>query len=260
MMVPEAVAPGNCRVISQGWREDRSPGALTRTTSIALMTLDLEAARVPEAWFDFRTPAGDTLRVFTPDVEVPVRHVAAQSRDLEPLKQQWEAPVSRWAWVIGGTSALALALLAWYFLRRRRREAALFVPPPLPADHVALAELSRIEKLGLVEQGEFKRHYSLVVDAVRHYLEKRYRIDAMDRTSDELVEALSRRRVTVASLDTLLGEADLVKFAKHVPGREGAGAAIEAARDIVLSTRPRPVFTPGAATAAADTAAGESEH
>jgi len=258
MMPPEKVAAGNCRVLSQRWNEDRLQGSTTRTSSVTLMTLDLESARVPEAWFDFRTPSGDTLRVHTRDVEVPVRHVAEQSQNLEPLKQQWEAPANPWVWVLGGASALALAALAWYFLRRRRRDAALFVPPPLPADHVALTELSRIEKLGLVDQGEFKRYYTLVVDALRHYLERRYRIDAMDRTSDELLEELARRRVTVASLAALLGEANLVKFAKHVPGRDDAGGAIETARDIVVRTRPRPVPAPG--PAAGPVSAQEREH
>jgi hypothetical protein len=260
MMAPEKIDAGNCRVISQRWSESRDAEVVTRTESISLMTLDLETARVPEARVDFRTPAGDTLRVYTSEVEVPVRHVAAESRELAPLKEQWEAPVSGWVWALTGGSALALAALAWYFLRRRRRGEAMYVPPPLPADHVALTELARIEKLGLVEQGEFKRYYTLVVDALRHYLERRYRIDAMDRTSDELLYELSRRRITVASLDGLLGVADLVKFAKHVPGSDSAEGAIETARDIVVATRPRPVLPPEGLPAADATAAGESEH
>lgn len=249
MIPPEALDPGNCRVLSQRWREGRSGVDVTRTASISLITLDLEAARVPETHFDFRTPSGDTLRVFTRDVEVPVRHVAEQSRELAPLKQQWEAPPGVWVWVATVGSALALAALAWYLLRRRRRQAAGYVPPPLPADHVALRELARIEKLGLVDQGELKQHYTLVVDVLRHYLERRYRVDAMDRTSDELLEALSRRKVIVPALDGLLGEADLVKFAKFVPDTTTASGSVDRARDIVVSTRPRPVAAPSPAQA-----------
>jgi len=260
MMPPEQIDAGNCRVVSQRWNENRTADVITRTASVSLMTLDLETARVPEAWIDFRTPAGDTLRVYTPDVEVPVRHVAAESRELAPLKEQWEAPVSWWVWALGGASALALAALAWYFLRRRRREVARYVPPPLPADHVALTELARIEKLGLVDRGEFKSYYTLVVDALRHYLERRYRIDAMDRTSDELLDVLEQRRVEIAPLHGLLVEADLVKFAKYEPGGERAGGAIETARDIVVSTRPRPLPAPEGPAASTEPPAGAREH
>ncbi len=42
--------------------------------------------------------------------------------------------------------------------------------PELPADFVALRRLDEIERMNLVEKGEIKTHYTLVVDALRTYI------------------------------------------------------------------------------------------
>jgi len=176
-----------------------------------------------------------------------VRFMAADSSALSPLKEPWEAPRNLTVWIVSAVAALALAaLLVWWWRRRRRVEEA---EPEhhLPADYVALTELTRIEKLGLLDAGEFKQYYTLVVDAVRRYLEARYAVDAMDRTSFELLDDLRRRRIEPPNLEALLGEADLVKFAKYVPTRAAGEAAMRAAREVVVKTAMRP--------AAADTLA-----
>jgi hypothetical protein len=108
----------------------------------------------------------------------------------------------------------------------------------LPPEVIALAELERIAGLNLPARGDYKQHYTLVVDALRRYLEARYGIEAMDRTTYELMDDLDRHRVHVDGLKSLLDEADLVKFAKFAPRAENAVAAINNAREMVIHTTP----------------------
>jgi len=117
----------------------------------------------------------------------------------------------------------------------------------LPPDFVALTELERIEGMGLPARGEFKQFYTLVTDAVRRYLEARFGVEALDRTTHELLGDLARRGLEVDGLAALLDEADLVKFAKYRPDEACAEGAMSLARDVVIGSRRRVAVgdTPG---------------
>lgn len=233
---------GNCRVVSQRWEKESSGQTSVRTAVLVLVTLDLEAARFPEMTVDFKTPSGDTLRTVAEEVIVPVRRLTTEAAQPRPLKAQWVAPASHWKWIAGGAVLLAVAAALWYWRRRRSRKTE-EAPrePKLPADYVALTELTRIEKMNLLADGQYKKFYSLVTHAVRRYIADRFRVDALDRTTRELLLELENIGQRIDRLEELLKDADMVKFAKYVPGRETAAAALTTARKIVVSTAPRTV-------------------
>jgi hypothetical protein len=245
---------GTCRLMDLRWEEKQDGGRIERTAIATFIPLSVDSSVVAANAFDFVSPRGDTLRAWSDEIRVPIRRIAAAAEDVRPLKEQWKAPPNWWLWGGIALAALAAALaLAWWIRRRRRRPAAIAPELRLPPEVVALAELDRVAALGLIARGEFKTHYTLVVDALRHYLAARYGVEAMDRTSFELLGDLERRGVRVEGLPPLLDEADLVKFAKFVPAAEAGNAAVARARDIVVATTPRP------APAVPDAAAGANE-
>jgi hypothetical protein len=209
------------------------------------MTLDLDQASIPEVTFAFVTPGGDTVRADSPAVTVPVRAVAPDTVDmasLHPLKEPWEAPRSYTAWIIAAAAALVAAALLWWLWRRRKRRPVEETPEPvLPPDYVALTELTRIERLGLLEKGEFKEYYTRVVDVLRRFMEARFGIEAMDRTTAEVLQNAQPRGAVTSALEALLREADLVKFARFTPAVESGTAAMHAAREYISRMAPRHV-------------------
>jgi len=230
---------GTCRVMDAAWSETKNGNQVERIGDVTFIPMSVDSSVVPANSFDFVSPAGDTLRAWTDDIQVPIKRLAAEAEDLRPLKQQWKAPPNKWLWA--GIIALALAAVAaliWWIRSRRAHDGTVVPEIKLPPEVVALAELDRIAGLGLAARGEFKSHYTLVVDAMRRYLEGRYHVETMDRTSFEILEALERRRVKIDGLGKLLDEADLVKFAKFAPEVEDATAAVSRARDIVVATAP----------------------
>ena len=80
---------------------------------------------------------------------------------------------------------------------------------------------------------------------LRQYIERRYGWQAMDRTTDEIIDDLRRGRIEIEVVEPLLRDADLVKFAKHKPGIEEGTAALGSARDFVVQTTPRPLAPVG---------------
>jgi hypothetical protein len=115
--------------------------------------------------------------------------------------------------------------------------------PYLTPEEAALKELAEIEALGLAARGRFKQHYTLVSETVRRYLERRYRVLAMESPTSFTVAAIREKEVTRETLDligSLLDETDLVKFAKFLPAEEAAGALVARSRDLVKLAGSRP--------------------
>jgi hypothetical protein len=112
--------------------------------------------------------------------------------------------------------------------------------------------LDEIERMELLEKEEIKKSYTLVVDTLRTYVEKRFGVLAMDETTDELLSDLRRTRVEIDGLEIILREADLVKFAKHRPEIPAAKQLIDSGRGIVARTAPRPLAPEPVAETVAD--------
>ncbi|MCH1517069.1 MAG: BatD family protein [Flavobacteriaceae bacterium] len=119
-----------------------------------------------------------------------------------------------------------LLLLVLYYLNKqyKKKKAALLEEIP-PFDR-ALNELKALENQIPTAQEEYKLYYSKLTDVVRRYLEEEAAIDALESTSDELIEKLELRKdagtldlnlETLNNLKRVLQNADLVKFARSAP-------------------------------------------
>ncbi len=169
---------------------------------------------------------------------VPV--LAAGSPSLRDIKDLEPAPRSI---LLPLVLALAALLAAWLFVRRRRApepaaatlEAEPPAPPPDPFE-IALARLAGVEQERWPARGEVARHYEAVADTLRGYLQEAERLPARERTTSELLWALPprlgesglRRRA-----QTVLGEADLVKFARRRPDPATASVYLREAQQLL---------------------------
>jgi hypothetical protein len=166
-------------------------------------------------------------------------------RDISPL---YEPPFDlghwlqqHWMWIAAGVALLGLIISAIIYFRKRRKPKA-STPSPVaqrPVHERFLELLDRIESEQLWQAGDHKAHQSQVTDAVRGYIEERYDIPALERTTDELVQAI---RVTTLGpeqqqlLANMLRAADLVKFAKAVPSPAENEQLLRSARDFIHAT------------------------
>ena len=119
--------------------------------------------------------------------------------------------------------------------------------PYLTPEQAAVREFDRIEAMGLVQQGRVKQHYTLVSETVRRYLERRFRVLAMESPTSLTLWELHRKEVNPESLDligSLLDETDLVKFAKFLPDADAAGMLVNRGRRLVdMTGKPAPGST-----------------
>jgi hypothetical protein len=148
-------------------------------------------------------------------------------------------------WFLSALLGVAAAtVIAWLAARRRPKrpvpepEAILAPTPPPPPDPyaAALARLDAIEAEHWTTRGDVARHYQEMADTLRDYLEAAEGVPARERTSNELVWSLPPR-LTESGLrrrvQEILGEADLVKFAKLRPRPDQAARYSAQARDLL---------------------------
>lgn len=196
-----------------------------------------------------RDTSGKEFRAASPPVKVEIRSVlTGKDEKLKDLKKQAEIEdPARWLYRLGLVLLLlTLALLGWLLWRKKRRPALQRTELP-GLDSFALAEVDLRDLIGrdLLERGFVKQFYVALSEIVKRVLEAGYRISTSEKTTSEILEALSQ--VTPASpsgteltrAESFLSGCDLVKFAKYLPSKVENEAAVQAAFAILETCRKR---------------------
>ena len=149
--------------------------------------------------------------------------ILTEGAELKDIKQPIEEPISWsdiWPWLLG----VVLLLLVIYLLKKY-----VFNPKPqikkvipkviIPADIIALKELTKLNKQQLWQSGKIKEYQSELSEIIRRYTENRFSFIALELVTDEILKELKSRLNTeqLANIRTLLQRADLAKFAKSKP-------------------------------------------
>lgn len=176
--------------------------------------------------------------------------VPADATTPEGLHEPVEVP-GPVPWLAIGAAGLALlvALLLWQALRRRGGDAVATGTRARPAHELALEAIDALAGSDLARMGPWKTFYTELSDILRHYLVRRYGVDAPDLTTHETFRALREVEVpddASRALRDVLDEADRVKFAKAEPAAEAPSRALHRAREMVTLSAPAPAPEPEA--------------
>jgi hypothetical protein len=167
------------------------------------------------------------------------------TKDIKPIKEPLKIPYTfkeLLPFIIGGLLLIALAALIFWYLRYRknrdnRTKDEKFLLPP----HVwALKELEKLHQQKLWQTGEVKQYYSRLTDIARTYIELRYRIPAMEQTTEELMKSMHKGIVKQSlknELNEVLVLSDFVKFAKAQPDFTENEHSLKVIRDFIDKTK-----------------------
>lgn len=221
---------GNLEIIQAGKVDTLKvddPSVLLRSQTLTVSAYDSGTYLIPEMVFNYKRTGGEAALIYTDAIRIEVQTLPVDTtkafKDIRPLEP---APFDPYWLMLGGFILLMLvvitALVVWYIRRRRRRkvvpvDAPVIIIPP----HVeALQALEQLEKEKVWQDGRMKEYYTRLTDIVRAYIEKRWLVNALELTSDELLAhgfTLQLDQETRESLERLLKLADLVKFARMTP-------------------------------------------
>lgn len=119
--------------------------------------------------------------------------------------------------------AALLTVVIWLSAHRKRKQQTLLEQRPKEPPHIrAIRELEQLNNQKVWQNHHHKQYYTRLTDILREYIDGRWGVNAMEMTSDQLLDSLKEEQIELSDksfgeLRELLKEADLVKFAKHIP-------------------------------------------
>ena len=123
----------------------------------------------------------------------------------------------------GGIVLIGIILLIIYIIRRSRKNDNIEeeeITPQIPAIITAREKLAILKEANLWQSGKYKDYYTDLTGIAREYLEGQFNIDAIEMTSDEILDEVKKVQLDDLIFNKLrdtLTTADLVKFAKATP-------------------------------------------
>lgn len=263
---PLAISWGPAQVLSGGW-EPAAPGSTTRVWSGTIAVYQLGAATVPPIDVPI-AKAGKPGSVATESVSLeiegtlPAEKSGEKPPDLIDLKPPASIPPDygslKRALVAFGLLVAAAGLAWWLWRRYAAKLAAVSAPVDpfrrLPPHVWVYEELEKLLARRLAEEGRIGIFYDELTRIVKQYLEGRYRVDLLERTTSEVPGALQHAGAPTDAgflARTLLESGDRVKFARVAAGPSDCRAAIEEAYRLVDMTKPAEVHIEAEAEEAA---------
>ena len=199
---------------------------------------------IPPVTVKYKDQKGNEKTVASEEIKIKVESVKRNpddKDDIRPLKGPVEI---RQGFPLAALAALwltALLTVAGLIYFKKKKKTELAPPrPPRPPEEIAMEELETLREKRLIEKGMVKEYYIEISDIIRKYIEGRFRVFALDRTTWELYREMREKKIQKRSVDRIkdfLEDCDLVKFAKYIPEQKEIETAYTSAKEIVEVTK-----------------------
>lgn len=146
-------------------------------------------------------------------------------------------------WVMLIIALLALAFALYVVWRKRHTIINTIIPPkpPVPPYEMAMQQLNALKNQKLCEHGHEKEFYTRLTEILRVYLQRRFDINAMEMTSPQIMDVISRHediKPSSSIMRRILEIADFVKFANVRPMPDDNIKTFNMAVQFVEATKP----------------------
>jgi hypothetical protein len=183
----------------------------------------------------------DSFRLMVNTVVVDTSKEFKAIKNIVSIQSSW---LDNWPLIVVVLLTIIItAFLVVYVLNKRKNKAKEQVAELAETYHQrSLRLLYELDKKELWQQDKVKDYYTELSEIVRHYIEQRFKTNAMELTTDELLRKAKKHREMAMfrnSLKPLLEAADLAKFAKANPLPEEHIEAMQLALDFIKVSAPK---------------------
>ena len=186
----------------------------------------------------------DTLKFNTPSLFVNTIQIDTSKFQMKDIKGQIKYPVTFREiipWVLLGLFIIAVVYVIYRYIKYRKENKDFFGHAIVkdPPHIIALKELEKLRNQKLWQSGKQKQFYTVITDTLRSYIENRFDVSAMEKTSGEILNELEGEKIEARAykaLAELFRLSDFVKFAKYIPIEAENEEAIPKAVTFINST------------------------
>lgn len=199
------------------------------TQHLTLASFDTGYVEIPSIGIKYYKSAKDTS-VYTSYTDYMYVYVKPAAIDTTMAYRPIKTPIKQnitfeetVPFVGGGIILAGLVLLIIYIIRRSRKKTNTEeeeVKPQIPAIITAREKMAQLKGANLWQSGKYKDYYTNLTGIAREYLEGQFNIDAIEMTSDEILDEVRKIQLDnliFSKLQNTLITSDLVKFAKAIP-------------------------------------------
>lgn len=202
------------------------------TQNLTLTSFDTGYVYVPEIAITYSKSLQDSIRytLRTDEKELYVTTVAVDTteafRPIKGVMRQGLTAKELFPWIAIVIIIAGVVYLIIYLKKYKKTKDVVVEEkkkPTIPAIITARAKLAEMKDNEVWNTPQTKDYYTDLTDIAREYLEGQFEIDAIEMTTDEIMEAVNRldlNNLTKSKLQDTLTTADLVKFAKANPSAE----------------------------------------
>ncbi|MBI3133689.1 MAG: hypothetical protein HYZ14_03345 [Bacteroidetes bacterium] len=184
------------------------------------------------------------LQLIVETVEVDTSKGIVDIKPNYDVTYTWSEMAKDWLKTYWYVFAIAGTIIALFFLfrllKKYRKEKPEPEAPKIPAHITALAVLNDLMMHESWKAGNKKDYYSTMTDTVRRYLEERFDIHALEKTTREILTDLKNADISDTDkvyLKKILNQADMVKFAKFSPADDDGLVSLKQSIEFVERTK-----------------------
>jgi hypothetical protein len=235
--------------------DEDDPNTFVQSRTLYITSFDSGYWAIPPFKFIIN---GDTTGIYSDALLLSVSTVAVDTTQaIKDIKQPYAISYSWIDWIKDNKLLIGLVMLGIlilciviYFILKSLKnkppqvvEEAVKIPPHV----IALEKLEQLRAGKLWQEGKLKSYYISLTDIIREYIEHRFKIQALEQTTDEILTSFRSVAIDKESLDRLrqiLVLADLVKFAKEHPLPNENELSMDNAFEFVNGTKREEEITP----------------
>ncbi|MEP7263791.1 MAG: hypothetical protein ABI772_04810 [Bacteroidota bacterium] len=248
-VIPDSL--GSVEVVSKGSIDTLSSdaGSVTLHQAIRVTAFDSGFFVIPPVHFYSGNQTDTTILASSNPVLLTVQIMPVDTtkaikdiRDVREVPFDWHDYLY---YIIGAIILIHLILLGIYiYLRvvKRKKFPSLFNKVPvIPPHETALAALKELDAGKHWQNGQYKYYHAAISDIIRTYIEARWKVPAMEQTTDEILNSTLIHMIdepVKQNLVYILRIADLAKFAKLQPLAHENEQSMRNATEFITATIP----------------------